>query len=123
MVKLKRPTGRVYTIRVHVKGEVIGMARILACLLFLISLPHIWGQTLGTITGEVTDATGAVVPAAAVTVRNTGTNAVREAVTNAEGLYSVPSLQPGVYDVHVEKAGFRGATRSTIELQVQQTAR
>src|SRR5947207_3198610 len=81
-------------------GEVRGMTRFLTCAFALICTLPACGQTLGTITGEITDATGAIVPAATVTVRNTGTNAVREVVTNAEGLYSVPSLQPGVYDVH-----------------------
>ena len=74
------------------------MTRILTWLLLLISMLPAWGQTLGTITGEVTDATGAVVPGATVKIRNTNTNAAREVVSNAEGLYSVPSLQPGVYD-------------------------
>ena len=80
-------------------------------------------QTFGTITGEVTDATAAVVPGATVTIRNVDTNATRTVATNANGLYSVPLLPPGFYDVRVEKEGFRGAARSAIELQVQQTAR
>src|SRR5712671_3704101 len=82
-----------------------------------------YAQTLGTITGEVTDASGAVVPGVTITIRNVGTNAARKVITNGEGLYSVPSLQPGVYDLRVEKEGFRGAARSAIELEVQQTAR
>jgi hypothetical protein len=82
----------------------------------------VYGQTLGTITGVVTDPSGAVVPNASVTVTNTATNASRNTVTNSEGLYSFPSLVPGPYAVKVEISGFRSAT-SKLELQVQQTAR
>ena len=80
------------------------------------------GQTQGTITGVVSDPSGAVVPNAAVRVTNTATNAVRNTVTNDEGLYSFPSLVPGPYEVRVEIGGFRTAV-SKLELQVQQTAR
>ncbi len=81
-----------------------------------------WGQTLGEIDGTVTDSTGAVVPAAALTITNTSTNVARNAVSNDAGIYVVPGLVPGPYSVRVEKAGFRAMTR-TLELQVQQTAR
>jgi len=81
-----------------------------------------FGQTLGQIDGAVTDSTGAVVPGAAITVTNTSTNAVRKAVSNEAGIYSVPGLVPGPYSVKVEKVGFRPMAR-TLELQVQQTAR
>ncbi|HET8549786.1 MAG TPA: TonB-dependent receptor, partial [Bryobacteraceae bacterium] len=80
-------------------------------------------QTLGTITGEVTDASGAVVAGATVTARNTATNVLRIAASNEAGVYTIPALVPGVYEVKAEKAGFKSATRSGIELQVQQTAR
>lgn len=80
-------------------------------------------QTLGTFTGEVKDASGAAVADATVTVRNTATNGLRNASTNAEGLYTIPALVPGTYDVKAEKTGFKNATRTGVELQVQQTAR
>jgi hypothetical protein len=81
-----------------------------------------FGQTLGEISGTITDATGGVVPAAAITITNTSTNVVRNAVTNDAGIYVVPGLVPGPYSVRVEKSGFRAMTRN-IELQVQQSAR
>src|SRR5689334_3112308 len=84
------------------------MRRILL-ILFFVAIIVASGQTLGTISGEVTDASGAVVPGAKVNIRNVATNAVRQVVTNTEGLYVAPSLQPGVYDVRVEKEGFRAA--------------
>ena len=81
------------------------------------------GQTLGTITGEVKDGTGSSVAGASITIRNTGTNGMRNVVTNEEGQYTVPALNPGTYEVTVEKAGFKKATRAAFDLQVQQTAR
>ncbi len=81
------------------------------------------GQSLGEIVGEVVDASGAVVPGAAVTVTNLATNATRSVKTNDAGLYSFPSLMPGQYRVRVEMGGFKTVTRTNIELQVQQSAR
>src|SRR6516162_9819093 len=80
-------------------------------------------QTLGEITGEVKDQSGAVAPNATVTVINTGTNASRSTSTNEAGIYSFPSLVPGNYQVKVEAPGFQTITRTNIDLQVQQTAR
>src|SRR5713226_584095 len=79
-------------------------------------------QTLGTITGEVRDSTGLVVPGATVTVVNKSTNATRTTSSNAVGLFDVPALQPGTYTVKTELDGFKTATLD-VELQVQQTAR
>jgi len=82
----------------------------------------LYGQTLGTITGEVRDPSGASVPNAAVTAANTATNAVRNTVSTDQGLYSFPGLVPGVYEVKVEVTGFRPSARR-LTLEVQQTAR
>src|SRR5262245_4680619 len=80
-------------------------------------------QTLGEMTGEVNDASGAVMPGATVVVTNQNTNIRRQGVTNGSGVYSFPSLQPGIYSVRVEKVGFQSQVRSGIELQVQAVAR
>src|SRR5262245_8376033 len=79
-------------------------------------------QTFGEITGEVRDPSGSITPNVNVTATNTATNAVRNTVTNGAGLYSFPALVPGNYQVKVEAPGFQ-VMRSTVELQVQQTAR
>src|SRR5262249_32193550 len=80
-------------------------------------------QTLGEITGEVKDPTGAVAPGASITVTNTDTNVSRATVTNTAGVFSFPALVPGPYQVRVEAPGFQPVVRTNIELQVQQTAR
>ena len=100
------------------------MMKCITCLLlcFLLS-STLFGQTFGTVTGEVKDATGATVAGATITVRNTATNGIRNAVTNDEGVYTIPALVPGLYDIKAEKSGFKVAQRTSVELQVQQTAR
>ncbi len=81
-----------------------------------------FGQTFGDISGTVTDPSGAAIGGATVTATNTATNATRTTISNDVGVYAFPSLPPAVYNLRVEKDGFRGATR-TVELQVQQSAR
>ncbi len=61
------------------------------------------------------DTTGAVVPDAMVTVRNTGTGAARVVQTGSDGVYTVPGLAPSLYDVTIRKTGFADyKTQATI---------
>ncbi len=78
---------------------------------------------LATITGMVTDATGALVSGAAIEVTLEATNASRQVVTNEAGLYFVAGLKPGVYTVAASHPGFKKFVNSGITLQVNQTAR
>jgi Carboxypeptidase regulatory-like domain len=82
-----------------------------------------FAQTAGSgeISGTVTDPGGAVVPGAAVLVHNTDTSADRSLTTNGDGIYSATFLQPGHYEITVNKAGFAGAKRSDILLEVGRT--
>jgi carboxypeptidase family protein len=94
----------------------------LAVLVWLfLSLPG-FAQTLGTITGEVKDSSGALIPGVTVTVTNKATNAVRTTTSNEVGLFDFPALPPGQYTVKSEIDGFKSASRD-VELQVQQTIR
>jgi hypothetical protein len=84
----------------------------------------VWAQTpTAEFTGTVTDATGAVVGGARVTVTNLSTNLQRVITTNSAGVYDAPALPPGTYSVRVELAGFRSEVRNNIEVQVGQVAR
>ncbi len=96
---------------------ILGFSLVLAC-----AVPSS-AQTFGQISGTVTDASGAILVGASITVTNTQTNAVREAQTNTSGSYVFPALLPGVYNVKVDLQGFQSKVRSGVELQVQQTAR
>ena len=72
------------------------------------------GQTVGDITGVVSDASGGVVVNATVTVTNPQTNFTRTAITNTAGNYNFPALQPGVYNVKAEAPGFRTDFRESL---------
>src|ERR1700731_4886915 len=81
------------------------------------------GQTFGQITGVVTDASGALVVGAIVTVTNPETNLTRSGTTNSAGNYTFPSLLPGIYNIKADMQGFQAESRNGVELQVQQVAR
>jgi len=72
----------------------------------------------GTITGTVTDSSGAVVPGAKVDVANTNTGISRSTTTNATGNFQFPLLSPGTYRMTVEFAGFKKYIRDGIVLNV-----
>lgn len=80
------------------------------------------GQTIGEITGYISDASGAATPGAKIILTNTATNAVRTALSTQAGDYTFPAVAPGFYNVRVEQASFKTG-RSTVEVQVQQTLR
>src|SRR3954467_7330514 len=63
-------------------------------------------ERFGGLTGIVTDASGGVLPGASVTVTSKTTGAARTQVTGADGLYSIPDLEPAHYAVTVELSGF-----------------
>jgi hypothetical protein len=80
-------------------------------------------QETATISGTITDATGASVPNAVVIVTNVQTGiSVRTEATEA-GTYVVPSLRPGDYSIAVERKGFQKTVRTGVTLQVAQVAR
>lgn len=88
------------------------------------AIPAVWGQTtFGSITGLVTDASGAVIPGAQVTLKNLGTAESRVMTTGGDGLYQFVNLLQGNYSVKVDKVGFETFTRTPIVVEVQQTAR
>ncbi|MGA1983884.1 MAG: TonB-dependent receptor [Acidobacteriaceae bacterium] len=75
----------------------------------------------GTITGTVTDTTGAVVPAAAVLITDTDTNVSRTTATDGAGTYVAPFLQPGDYEVVLGGNGFGKVDRKNLVLTVGET--
>ncbi|MDQ3253560.1 MAG: TonB-dependent receptor, partial [Acidobacteriota bacterium] len=72
----------------------------------------------GSITGQVQDPTGKIIPGARVTAVNVATNAQSEAVTNEDGYYQIPQLTPGTYNLEVEVAGFKKLQRPNVAVQV-----
>lgn len=80
-------------------------------------------STTATITGTVSDPSGAVLPGVNIQVVNEGTALTRSTVTNESGNYTVPLLPVGVYRLEAELPGFRKEIRRGITLQVDQRAR
>src|SRR5579871_5691661 len=82
-----------------------------------------FAQSTGTIQGTVTDASGAAVPNASVTIRNQATGEERTTQTDAAGLYVVPSLPVGTYRIEVKASGMQTTAATDLPLQVGTTAR
>ncbi|HEX5482387.1 MAG TPA: TonB-dependent receptor, partial [Terriglobia bacterium] len=76
-----------------------------------------------SVSGRVTDPSGAVVPHAKMQLRALGTGAVLRTTTNSDGLYSFPNLLSGGYDLLVSARGFRDFKQSGITLNINQVAR
>jgi hypothetical protein len=77
----------------------------------------VFGQvTNGTISGTITDGTGARVSGASISVTNLGTGIVSAATADQNGHYSVPSLVIGTYEESAKKSGFATGLRSGIDL-------
>jgi hypothetical protein len=74
-------------------------------------------------TGLITDPARTAVPAARVSARNVETGISAQAVTNEQGYYTITHLNPGSYELSIQKDGFKAATRPDIQLDVAQIAR
>jgi hypothetical protein len=71
-------------------------------------------QTFGSISGTITDSSGAIVVGAKVTILNTMTGISRAVPSNSAGIYSFPTLQPGSYRLTVESSGFETEVRENV---------
>ncbi|MCX6631596.1 MAG: TonB-dependent receptor [Candidatus Solibacter sp.] len=91
-----------------------------AWLLVILTVPWpVWSQeSRGVILGRITDSSGSVVPGVAVEITNIGTNVTNKTESNGEGNYFSAFLIPGMYRITAEKAGFKRAVRSGIEVNV-----
>ena len=72
----------------------------------------------GTISGVVSDSAHAVVPGAAVSLRNESNGVSRDTVSDSAGFFSFPNLQPAIYDLTVTSKGFKTAVQKGLELVV-----
>ncbi len=102
----------------------LSLAASLAVLLslFLLSPAHLKAQVLSSITGTVTDSTGAVVPGAKITATNVATNVANHTTSNSAGTYTLPDLNPGTYTVQAELAGFQASVHNGVAVAVGQAS-
>ncbi|MBZ5601246.1 MAG: TonB-dependent receptor [Acidobacteriia bacterium] len=101
----------------------VAIAALVVGLLLLGSTAPAFAQAAGagTINGTITDQQNAVVPEATITIHNVDTNVDRAFTSNGAGIYTVPFLQPGRYEVSVSKTGFAKLIRKDVTLTVGQT--
>ncbi len=83
-----------------------------------------WAQAVNaTLLGTITDASGAIVPNAKVTITEQQTGIGHNETTNASGFFTVPNLPPGIYSVSVEASGFKKEVRRDVTLLVDTSTR
>ena len=118
-LRLNHISSRLFFKRARMAGA--GMfAAFIAVLLLSGGMP-LHAQTVsGTVTGTITDTSGAAIPGVSITVTNANTEGIRKSTTNGAGIFSVPALPPGPYTVSAEAKGFEKAN-SSINLAVGQT--
>ena len=102
------------------------MHRAMVCMCLLLQLVFVGvlgaQSNRATITGTVTDSSGAVVAGVEVTAKNLGTNVLSSTVSNADGIYSIPNLFPGAYSLEFRKTGFKPVTFPSVTLESTQVA-
>jgi Carboxypeptidase regulatory-like domain len=103
--------------------HIVGSLAFLALVLLLVpGTPSALGQAgRGSISGTITDPSGAIVPGAKVTLLNPATGVALHTVTSAAGLYTFISLNPGAYQVTASQSGFTTAQRENVTVTVDQT--
>ncbi|MBM4075537.1 MAG: carboxypeptidase regulatory-like domain-containing protein, partial [Planctomycetes bacterium] len=94
--------------------------RCLAALTFSVVLGLAQSGT-GDIGGSITDASGAAVAGATITISNPATGFTRVMKSNDGGIYAAPALTPGTYTIKVERQGFQSQSRAGVEIQVGQS--
>ena len=93
----------------------------IAVAMMIVSSSGAFAQATATINGRVIDQAEAVLPGVTVTATNVNTGIARVTVTNAEGLYSFPGLEPGVYNISAAVSAFATTTRENVSLPVVAT--
>src|SRR5215831_14850847 len=92
-------------------------------LLVLLSAQTLAQSSNATVSGTVSDSTGALIPGVSITATNTQTGIVTTVITNESGTYNFASLQPGVYNFSAELSGFQTQTYSAFQLGLSQQVR
>ena len=103
-------------------GSFAALAALMCTLLLILAASRAYGQAFGTISGNVVDPSGAVVPGAKVVATEAGTGSTRSAVSDSSGHYVIPNLRPTEYTLSVEAKGFRKFIEKNITLLANQAA-
>lgn len=107
------------TVEASRDGRMTATRLLLSVLTLLLFSASVQAQsTDGRILGTLTDASGAAVSGATITVTDTQRGTSRTAVTDESGGYAVPDLQPGIYKIRVDAKGFKSAERPSVQIEV-----
>src|ERR1700722_20412549 len=91
--------------------------RFAALAIVLLCSSYVFGQTGGTITGVISDPSGAVVANASIEAKNTDTGVVSTVATSATGNYELGGLPAGTYEIDVNVSGFKKSVRTGVTVQ------
>jgi hypothetical protein len=92
-------------------------------LFFVLACVGLYAQANSELTGVVTDQTGAVVAGAKIVLTDPATGTSKDTVSGATGLYNIPGLNPGSFNLKVTAKGFQAFATSGIVINVSSTAR
>jgi len=106
--------------QIGISMAIAGLFALVICSMLLIPSGAFAQEFRATISGTVTDVTGAVVPGASITVTETQSGTINRTTSDNTGQYVVPFLPPGNYSISVTKKGFETLTRAGITLQAQE---
>src|SRR5215831_1777025 len=98
------------------------VGHVLGVWILALSAASVWAQVTASISGKVEDSSGGAVGGATVTVKSVETGATRTLMTDETGNFRALSLPVGTQEVRAEKAGFKSAVRTGINLVVGQEA-
>lgn len=104
-------------------SRIFAILLLCVCLLLSFSLPLCAQNTYGSIAGAVTDASGASIADANVTLTNLGTSEKRTQSSGNDGLFTFVNLFPGQYRIDVEKQGFKHFTQASVTVDVAQSTK
>ena len=99
------------------------MRHVIVVIVLSISSAAVAQSFRASVVGTITDASGGVLPGAAVSIRDVSTGQVRDTISDATGSFSVPQLPPGLYEVSVHLDGFRTAVQTGLTLETDQVRR
>lgn len=93
-----------------------------AAVLFSCTAPYIFAQAQSGVTGTITDNSGAIIPGAAVTITNIGTQTSQNLTTTSAGTYAATGLLPGRYTITVVAPGFSKTIKDQVNIEVSTQA-
>ena len=103
----------------HTFSRYIRAAFLVAAFFLFTIAPVCWAQFNASVTGTITDTTGAVIPGAKITLTSDATHVTKSTVSSAQGFYQFSELPPGSYTVTVEASNFKKATYNNVAVSAE----